>query len=156
VPFSFAGWDDAITYLFDLAAPARTADPLLVVLDEFPYLAKAAPELPSILQREVDRFQIAENRIRLLICGSALSVMGGMLAGGAPLRGRAQLELISSRSVTAPQRTSGMPPASPRRLRACLPHSAGRPPTGVSFFPTRRRPECRNSTTGSAGRCFLR
>ncbi len=30
----------------------------------------------------------------LILCGSALSVMGGLLAGRAPLRGRASLELI--------------------------------------------------------------
>jgi hypothetical protein len=32
--------------------------------------------------------------IRLLLCGSAMSVMGRMLAGSAPLRGRASLELV--------------------------------------------------------------
>jgi AAA+ ATPase superfamily predicted ATPase len=94
VPFSFANWDDAVSYLFDLASPDRVTSPLLVVIDEFPYLAKAAPELPSLLQREIDRFQIAENRMRLLLCGSAMSVMGGLLASAAPLRGRAQLEMI--------------------------------------------------------------
>ena len=32
--------------------------------------------------------------MRLLLCGSAMSVMGGLLASSAPLRGRAQLELV--------------------------------------------------------------
>jgi AAA+ ATPase superfamily predicted ATPase len=94
VPFSFATWDDAISYLFDLADPDRGAEPLLVVIDEFPYLAKAAPELPSLIQREMDRFQVEGSRMRLLLCGSATSVMGGLLASTAPLRGRAQLELV--------------------------------------------------------------
>lgn len=94
VPFSFANWDDAVSYLFDLASPDRVTSPLLVVIDEFPYLAKVAPELPSLLQREIDRFQVAESRMRLLLCGSAMSVMGGLLASAAPLRGRAQLEMI--------------------------------------------------------------
>ncbi|MFC1407939.1 ATP-binding protein [Streptacidiphilus sp. N1-12] len=94
VPFSFATWDDAVSYLFDLAAPDRGGAPLLVVLDEFPYLAKAAPELPSLIQREMDRYQAEPSRMRLLLCGSAMSVMGGLLASTAPLRGRAQLELI--------------------------------------------------------------
>ncbi|MFC7266114.1 AAA family ATPase [Streptomyces lutosisoli] len=92
-PFSFANWDDAISYLFGLAASAADA-PFLVVIDEFPYLAKVAPELPSLIQRETDRFQTEESRMRLLLCGSAMSVMGGLLAGTAPLRGRAQLELV--------------------------------------------------------------
>jgi len=94
VSFSFASWDDAITYLFDLAVPGRVTQPFLVVIDEFPYLAKAVPELPSIIQREIDRFQVTESRMRLLLCGSAMSVMGRLLASAAPLRGRAQLELI--------------------------------------------------------------
>jgi AAA+ ATPase superfamily predicted ATPase len=93
-PFSFANWDDAISYLFGLAAPERGEEPVLVVIDEFPYLAKAAPELPSLIQREIDRFQVEESRMRLLLCGSAMSVMGGLLASTAPLRGRAQLELV--------------------------------------------------------------
>ncbi|GAA1602765.1 ATP-binding protein [Kribbella sancticallisti] len=90
-PFSFATWDDAVTYLFGLATHGG---PLLVVIDEFPYLAKTAPELPSLIQREIDRFQLEESSMRLLLCGSAMSVMGGLLASTAPLRGRAQLELI--------------------------------------------------------------
>lgn len=94
VPFSFATWDDAISYLFGLAVPERGGQPLLVVIDEFPYLVKSAPELPSLIQREIDRFQVEESRMRLLLCGSAMSVMGGLLASTAPLRGRAQLELI--------------------------------------------------------------
>ncbi|MEV6109388.1 ATP-binding protein [Streptomyces sp. NPDC051940] len=94
VPFSFATWDDAVSYLFSLGSPGRGASPVLVVIDEFPYLVKAAPELPSIVQRETDRFQGEESRIRLLLCGSAMSVMGGLLAATAPLRGRAQLELV--------------------------------------------------------------
>ncbi|MFD2687201.1 ATP-binding protein [Streptomyces phyllanthi] len=94
VPFSFDGWDDAITYLFGLAAPGRGDAPLLVVIDEFPYLVQTAPQLPSLIQREIDRFQVEESRMRLLLCGSAMSVMGGLLASTAPLRGRAQLELV--------------------------------------------------------------
>ncbi|MET8980638.1 ATP-binding protein [Streptomyces sp. NPDC004539] len=96
VAFSFATWDDAMSYLFGLAAPGgqRGDGPALVVIDEFPYLVKAAPELPSLVQRLIDRFQGEESRMRLLLCGSAMSVMGGLLASNAPLRGRAQLELV--------------------------------------------------------------
>ncbi|WP_234352868.1 AAA family ATPase [Streptomyces sp. NRRL B-1140] len=93
-PFSFASWDDAVSYLFGLAAPGRRDSPFLVVIDEFPYLVKATPELPSLIQRVIDRFQIEESGMRLLLCGSAMSVMGGLLASTAPLRGRAQLELV--------------------------------------------------------------
>jgi uncharacterized protein len=95
-PFAFATWDDAISYLFALADPSRrgTADPFLAVIDEFPYLSKVSPELPTLLQREIDRFQTHESGMRLLLCGSAMSVMGRLLASNAPMRGRAQLELV--------------------------------------------------------------
>lgn len=89
VPLHFASWDDAVTYLFSLRDR-----PGPVVIDEFPYLSKVSPVLPSILQREIDRAVSNQHPINLLLCGSAMSVMGGLLAGSAPLRGRAGLELV--------------------------------------------------------------
>ncbi len=68
----------------------------LVVLDEFPFLARATPSLPSVVQaafapRSTTR---RRSRTRLILCGSALSFMGKLLSGDAPLRGRAGLELV--------------------------------------------------------------
>ncbi|MEV0366936.1 ATP-binding protein [Nocardia fusca] len=94
VPISFQNWDHAITYLFGLGAQSRAENATLVVIDEFPYLVRSVPELPSLIQREIDRYQTEPSGIRLLLCGSAMSVMGGLLASSAPLRGRAQLELV--------------------------------------------------------------
>jgi AAA+ ATPase superfamily predicted ATPase len=88
VPPRFTGWDEAVRYLF--AAPGREP----IVIDEFPYLNKASPALPSILQREIDRGVSDGRSLSLLLCGSAMSVMGGLLSGSAPLRGRANLDLI--------------------------------------------------------------
>lgn len=90
VPPRFLGWDEAIRYLFATAGSL----PGPVVIDEFPYLSKASPVLPSILQREIDRAVSESTAISLILCGSAMSVMGGLLAGNAPLRGRANLELV--------------------------------------------------------------
>ena len=84
-------WLEAIPLLFRLTGD-RTVP---VVIDEFPFLAKASPALPSIIQRELGPGGSGSaSRARLLLCGSAMSVMGGLLAGRAPLRGRAGLELI--------------------------------------------------------------
>ncbi|WP_228002817.1 ATP-binding protein [Nocardia australiensis] len=94
VPIVFDSWDHAVTYLFGLAAREHADKPLLVVIDEFPYLVKAVPELPSLVQREIDRYQVEPSGTRLLLCGSAMSVMGGLLASNAPLRGRAQMEMV--------------------------------------------------------------
>lgn len=70
--------------------------PIPVVLDEFPYLARVSPALPSILQAAYAplRPERTDSRTRLLLCGSAMSFMGSLLAGNAPLRGRAGLELM--------------------------------------------------------------
>lgn len=65
------------------------------MLDEFPFLAKASPELPSLLQRALGPQGCREGGpVRLLLCGSALSFMGNLLSGTALLRGRASLELV--------------------------------------------------------------
>src|SRR3984957_1941017 len=91
VPFRFANWDEAITRLMRIAADGPTP----VVIDEFPFLAKATPALPSLIQRALDPSAQRRNTpVRLLLCGSALPFMGKLLAGNAPLRGRAGLELV--------------------------------------------------------------
>lgn len=92
-PFSFATWDEALAVLFALGDRGPSA----VIIDEFPYLADASPALPSLLRRALDRqgpSQGGSSMVRLLLCGSAMSVMGRLLAGTAPLRGRAGLELV--------------------------------------------------------------
>ena len=87
----FRDWVDAIPYLLRLTADRNVP----VVIDEFPFLVKASPALPSIIQRELGPGGGGTaSRARLLLCGSAMSVMGGLLSGRAPLRGRAGLELI--------------------------------------------------------------
>jgi uncharacterized protein len=88
----FSDWDQALDALLALGSER----PVPVVLDEFPYLAREAKELPSVIQKALSpgRQQRADSRSRLLLCGSSISFMGGLLAGGAPLRGRAALELI--------------------------------------------------------------
>lgn len=91
-PYHFANWAEAIDALLALGAERPTP----VVIDEFPYLVKANPELPSLLQEafRTGREERMSSRTRLLLCGSALSFMGRLLAGNAPLRGRAGLELV--------------------------------------------------------------
>ncbi|WP_405826335.1 ATP-binding protein [Streptomyces sp. NBC_01390] len=91
-PFRFTHWDEAVTELMRIAV---AGEPTVAVIDEFPFLAKASPSLPSIIQRALDpAAQHTNTPVRLLLCGSAVSFMGGLLSGSAPLRGRAGLELI--------------------------------------------------------------
>lgn len=87
--YAFANWDEALGRLF------ASVTGRLIVIDEFPYLSKASPSLPSLIQRALEpRGTARHSGSRLLLCGSAMSVMGRLLSGSAPLRGRASLELI--------------------------------------------------------------
>ncbi len=87
----FHDWNDAIEYLFG----AFRGRAVPVVIDEFPFLVRMSPALPSIIQRELGPGGSGrESGARLILCGSAMSVMGKLLAGQAPLRGRAGLELV--------------------------------------------------------------
>jgi uncharacterized protein len=84
-PLVFAKWDDALAF-FD--AQARQG-PLIVVLDEFQYLCASQPALPSFLQRAWDGWQRERLPILLVLSGSAITFMEGLLTQGAPLYGRA-------------------------------------------------------------------
>ena len=74
--------------LFDLWVSLSPAGSILV-LDEFPYLVSAAPELPSIIQRIVDDIEPGGRKI--VICGSSQRMMQGfVMSASEPLYGRAR------------------------------------------------------------------
>ncbi|MGH3815819.1 MAG: ATP-binding protein [Pseudonocardiaceae bacterium] len=90
-PPSFRDWEQAVDLLLGLARDT----PIPVVIDEFPYLCASSPALPSIIQKALGprRAQRTASRARLVLCGSAMTFMGELLSGSAPLRGRAGLDL---------------------------------------------------------------
>ena len=73
-PLVFESWHA----VFDALLALGKDRPLPVVIDEFPYLARANPSLPSIIQNALAplRAERESSRTRLLLCGSALSFMG--------------------------------------------------------------------------------
>lgn len=85
-PLSLPSWTEALELL---AREAVERDPLVLVLDEFQYLCAAQPALPSIVQRAWDRWEREDVPIVLVLSGSALSFMEGLLTPSAPLYGRA-------------------------------------------------------------------
>jgi uncharacterized protein len=106
-------WDEAIAALRQLAprhagdvpsSPRRrpaegrspaAAAPTVVVLDEFPYLLERSPELPSLLQRAVDRSKDERwPAVRLVLCGSSISMMADLPEGQGALRGRVHANLL--------------------------------------------------------------
>jgi AAA+ ATPase superfamily predicted ATPase len=88
--FSAVAYPDWHSLLNRLSVDARRTGwrgPL--VLDEFPYMAAAAPELPSVLQKWVDR-EKREGKIVLALSGSSQRMMmDTVLSADAPLFGRA-------------------------------------------------------------------
>ncbi len=65
----------------------RTTQKFTLCLDEFPYMVKKSPELPSILQKKLDAKTLKFN---LVLCGSSQTMMKGLvLDAKEPLYGRA-------------------------------------------------------------------
>ncbi len=91
---SFTSWDDMLAALLRLGAEG--AGPIPVILDEFPNLVAQSPSLASLIQIALSPRSYAsqQTQTRMILCGSALTVMRDLLGGGAPLRGRAKLELV--------------------------------------------------------------
>lgn len=88
---SFPDWS---ALLRTLAEPA-TPSPRLVVIDEYPYLLAKSPDIASAIQLAYDASRLGgQPTLRLILCGSAMSVMAGLLSGQRALRGRAVLDLV--------------------------------------------------------------
>lgn len=90
-PLALRDWDTAVAALLALGQERET----VVVLDEYPYLQEHTPGLDSIIQRAFGPRNPGRtsSRTRLILCGSAMTVMSRLLSGTAPLRGRAGLDL---------------------------------------------------------------
>lgn len=84
----FENWSAAFESL------AQAASGRLIVIDEFPYLLRDSGELPSVIQAAYDRARTGRHPwFRMILCGSALSVMTQLLSGTKALRGRAKLDM---------------------------------------------------------------
>jgi hypothetical protein len=61
---------------------------LVVVLDEFQYLAQSSAGLDTLVQRWWDTWDHQDTPVTLVLCGSALSFMAGLLEGTQGTHGR--------------------------------------------------------------------
>lgn len=81
---AFASFQDALEFVFRLAQRER----VILVIDEYPYVARASKSLASTLQLLIDRYK-DESKLMLILCGSSMSYMEDqVLAYKAPLYGR--------------------------------------------------------------------
>lgn len=83
---AFSGIEELLKFLFELSQKEK----LILVLDEYPYLRESMKGLDSILQSLIDRYQ-GVCRMKLIICGSYVDTMKGLLSEQNPLYGRVDL-----------------------------------------------------------------
>lgn len=85
----FLSFQDALEFVFRLAQEQR----IILVIDEYPYVAKASQSLASTLQFMIDKHKDT-SKLFLILCGSSMSYMEDhVLAYKAPLYGRRTAQL---------------------------------------------------------------
>jgi hypothetical protein len=95
----FSSWEAALRFF---AAVARE-QPLVVVLDEVPYLTASTQGFASVVQAVWDHLP-AGTQLTLVLCGSAIGMMEAMIGAGGALRGRPTLTLRLSPIEPVPAR----------------------------------------------------
>lgn len=89
---SFTSFQAALEHVFQLAESRR----IILVVDEYPYVAKASKSFASTLQLLIDKNKDT-SKLYLILCGSSMSFMENhVLAYKAPLYGRrtAQFKIL--------------------------------------------------------------
>lgn len=82
---SFSNWEQALGSVSELPFRGKR----LLVIDEFPYMVKSNPSIPSILQNLWD-IRLKNDNVMIILCGSAMSFLEKeVLAEKNPLYGRA-------------------------------------------------------------------
>ncbi|MDR2779842.1 MAG: ATP-binding protein [Synergistaceae bacterium] len=80
----FATFRDAIEYCFLRSKSER----VILVIDEYPYLAESGRSVSSVLQAAIDKHH-NDNQLFLILCGSSMSFMENQVLGyKSPLYGR--------------------------------------------------------------------
>ncbi len=89
---AFVSFQAALEYVFKLAEKER----LILVIDEYPYVARSSKSLASTLQLLIDKYKDC-SKLMLILCGSSMSYMEDhVLAYKAPLYGRrtSQMKIV--------------------------------------------------------------
>lgn len=85
----FSTFQNALEFVFTKAQKER----MVLVIDEYPYVAKASKSLSSTLQLLIDKYK-DKSKLFLILCGSSMSYMEDhVLAYKAPLYGRRTAQL---------------------------------------------------------------
>jgi len=80
----FSGYNDAFDVVFNMSLNRR----IVMVIDEYPYLAASYNTVSSLLQQYIDKYKDT-SKLFLILCGSSLSFMENQVLGyQSPLYGR--------------------------------------------------------------------
>ena len=88
----FTDWEKAFDYIYQISKSKR----MILVIDEYPYLAGGYRPISSILQAHIDS-RLKDGKLFLILCGSSMSFMENqVLAYKSPLYGRrtAQFKIV--------------------------------------------------------------
>ena len=80
--------EDLLCFLFQKSEK----EPMILVLDEYPYLRENSKGLDSVLQSVIDHYKDTSN-MKLIVCGSYVDTMKALLERQNPLYGRIDLTL---------------------------------------------------------------
>jgi uncharacterized protein len=102
--------------LFDQLVDAAKSEPLIVALDEVPYLSKGRAAWASELQRAWDRARHSGHpcHLTLILTGSALATITSLVSSGGPLYGRPD-ELMRLDPFDLPTSASFLAPEAPAK-----------------------------------------
>lgn len=85
----FGTWEDAFEEVYETAKKER----IVLVMDEYPYLANGYPAISSILSKWIDR-KFLDTKLYMILCGSSLSFMEEQVLGyQSPLYGRRTIQM---------------------------------------------------------------
>ena len=85
---AFENIEALLQFLFKMSEK----EPMILVLDEYPYLRENAKGLDSILQSLIDHYKDTSN-MKFIVCGSYVDTMKALLEKQNPLYGRIDLTL---------------------------------------------------------------
>ncbi len=80
----FSNWEKAFDYIYKISHDER----IILVIDEYPYLAQSNRSISSIIQAHID-MKLKDSKLFLILCGSSMSFMEYQVLGyKSPLYGR--------------------------------------------------------------------
>ena len=87
-PLAISSVRELLDFLFTQARRQN----IILVLDEYPYLRDAVKGLDSIIQAAIDEHR-SDSQLKIVLCGSYVSVMKALIEASNPLYGRIDLTL---------------------------------------------------------------